>query len=150
MGLFLNRYGLDKAKSRCKSYWGLNVPVVRHTGFLRNLINKELWRLFQAKCAPGGGRGCLYHPTYYNFEGLLNAKVVLTVHDFTHERYPHLFPKDETPKLKRKAFERADSLICISESTKNGLLDLYGLPVGRQRFDRNTHDEEPPRKSDLK
>ena len=108
----------------------MNVPTVRYTGPLRRFVSEKLWRFFQAKYAPNGGRGCLYHPTYYNFHGLPNAKVVLTVHDFTHERCPHFFPKDETPELKRKAFERADALICISESTKNDLLDLYGCKDG--------------------
>jgi glycosyltransferase involved in cell wall biosynthesis len=126
MGLFLNRYGLDKVKSRYKNYWGLHVPAVRYTGHLRNFINKEIWRFFQTKHAPDGGKGRLYHPTYYNFCGLPNAKVALTVYDFTHERYPHFFLRDETPKLKQKAFERADALICISESTKKDLLGLYG------------------------
>ncbi|MDR1622629.1 MAG: glycosyltransferase family 4 protein [Synergistaceae bacterium] len=130
MGLFLNRYGLEREKNRYRSYWGLNVPSVRYTGRLRNFVNKRLWGYFQAKHAPEGGRKCLYHPTYYDFYGLPNAKVALTVHDFTHERYPRLFPKDETPKLKQKAFGRADALICISESTKNDLLDLYGCREG--------------------
>jgi glycosyltransferase involved in cell wall biosynthesis len=61
---------------------------------------------------------------------LPRAKVALTVYDFTHERYPHLFPKDRTQAWKRKAFKRADALICISESTKNDLLDLYDLRDG--------------------
>ncbi|MDR2175310.1 MAG: glycosyltransferase family 4 protein [Synergistaceae bacterium] len=137
MGLYLNRYGLDRQKNRCKSYWGLNVPAVRYTGFLRNFINRKLWKFFQAKHAPGGGKGCLYHPTYYNFDGydafdgLPNARIAVTVHDFTHERYPHLFRKgEETPKVKQKAIERADALICVSESTKNDLLDLYGHQYG--------------------
>ncbi|MDR1378904.1 MAG: glycosyltransferase family 4 protein [Synergistaceae bacterium] len=130
MGLFLNRYGLDSVKGRYRGYWGLNVPVVRYTGRLRNFINKELWKFFQAKYAREareGGRNCLYHPTYYDFRGLPRAKAALTVHDFTHERYSSLFPKDRTFEMKKKAFERADALICISESTKNDLLDLYGF-----------------------
>ncbi|MCL2010039.1 MAG: glycosyltransferase family 4 protein [Synergistaceae bacterium] len=88
-----------------------------------------MWRFFQAKFAsPEGGAGSVYHPTYYNFSSTAHSKVVFTVHDFTHERYPLLFTKsDKTPELKREAFERADALICVSESTKNDLLNFYEL-----------------------
>ncbi len=77
------------------------------------------------KTSPAEGEGSIYHPTYYNFSGLPKATTVFTVYDFAHERFPSLFAGDKTPVLKRKAFERADALICISESTKKDLLELY-------------------------
>jgi glycosyltransferase involved in cell wall biosynthesis len=133
MGLFVNRYGLEKAKKRYKGYWGHGVPDIPWTGRLRRVVNEGGWKLFQAKFAPEGGKGSVYHPTYYDFSGLPRGKVVFTVHDFTHERYPRLFSKrDRTPKLKRGAFKRADALICVSESTKNDLLNFYDLKGGPQ------------------
>jgi glycosyltransferase involved in cell wall biosynthesis len=128
MGLFLNRYGLEKEKGRYSGYWGWPVPPIRYAGILRRFLNRKGWRLFQAKFAHEGGKGSIYHPTYYDFEGLPRSKVVFTVHDFTHERYSSFFSsKDQTPRMKREAFKRADALICVSESTKNDLLDLYEL-----------------------
>ena len=126
MGLFLNRYGLENAKNRYKSYWGYPAPYVGRTGPLRQCLNRAGWFFFQTKIAYDGGKGSVYHPTYYSFSGMSRAKTVFTVYDFTHERYPHLFrTNDKTPALKRKAFERADVLICISESTKNDLSSLF-------------------------
>ncbi|MDR2522325.1 MAG: glycosyltransferase family 4 protein [Synergistaceae bacterium] len=131
MGLFANRYGLENLKNRCKGYWGRPMLPLPRTGRAIRLLNGVMWRFFQAKFAPAGGKGAVYHPTYYDFSGLPKAKVVFTVHDFTHERFPRLFPKgDKTPALKRRAFlSRADALICVSESTKNDLLNFYGPDI---------------------
>ncbi|MDR2529230.1 MAG: glycosyltransferase family 4 protein [Synergistaceae bacterium] len=127
MGFFMNRYGLESLKGRCKAYWGRPAFPLPRAGRAIRLLNRVMWRLFQVRFAPGGGKGAVYHPTYYDFSGLSKAKVVFTVHDFTHERFPRLFPKgDRTPALKRKAFSRADTLICVSKSTKNDLLSFYG------------------------
>jgi len=122
MGLFVNQYWINNEKTHYKSYWGLEVPPVYKTGPARRFVNEIMWRLFQAKFAPKGGLGSIYHPTYYKFSGMPRAKVVFTVYDLIHERFNS---KDKTIMLKQKAFERADTLICISDSTKNDLLNLY-------------------------
>jgi glycosyltransferase involved in cell wall biosynthesis len=132
MGFFLNRYGLEDAKERYKGYWGYPALRIPHAGRLWRFVNEGGWRLFQAHFAHEGGKGSIYHPTYYNFSGMPHAKTIFTVYDFTHERYSHLFStRDKTSKLKQKAFERADAFICISESTKNDLLSLYNIDITR-------------------
>lgn len=69
----------------------------------------------------------LLHPTYYS---LLNYQpidayqfpIVLTVHDFIHERvdpdHPHV-------KGKHKAILCAQAILCVSENTKQDLLSYY-------------------------
>lgn len=75
-------------------------------------------------------RGDVYHETYYSSHSNLgtNRPVVITVHDFVHERFPNLFPKsDNTVVLKKRAIQRADHIICISENTKRDLQAFYDV-----------------------
>ena len=130
MGLFLNRYGLEKSRVQYKSYWGCSVPAIPYTGRLRQYLNMAGWKLFQSKFGINSAKNFIYHPSYYSCSGLSQAQSVFTVYDFIHERYPDLFPdRGRTRMLKQKAFRRANSLICISHSTKNDLLEMYGEDI---------------------
>lgn len=69
----------------------------------------------------------LLHPTYYS---LLNYQpidayrfpIVLTVHDFVHER---IDPDHAHVKDKHKAILCAQAILCVSENTKQDLLEYY-------------------------
>lgn len=71
----------------------------------------------------------ILHPTYYNpyiLKYKKNAKVVLTVYDMIHEKFPECFaPYDYTKLQKKKMILGADHIIAISESTKRDILELY-------------------------
>lgn len=72
----------------------------------------------------------IVHSTYYpqRFAPLSSAKRLVTVYDLVHEEYPDYFNQvDKIIARKRKAVCSADHLICISESTKNSLLNFYGI-----------------------
>lgn len=73
----------------------------------------------------------LLHPTYYDpyFLKLRKSPYVITVHDFTHEKYPHFF-KDASKVIanKRLTVTNADRVIAISENTKKDIIDFYGIP----------------------
>ncbi len=77
------------------------------------------------------------HPTYYynstrNLAKNLKTPVVLTVYDLIHERFPaQMDPYGKQVKLKQSALNRADAIICISESTKNDLLRYYQIAEDR-------------------
>lgn len=79
----------------------------------------------------------LAHPTYYSLLtgrelGSYRRPVVLTVWDMIHELFPQHFPDHaEVARQKRKAFEAAQAIICISENTKKDLLERYPLPEER-------------------
>lgn len=76
----------------------------------------------------------LIHETYYSLFPSIKKRVprVLTIHDFVHEKYPHLFKSsDNTIELKKAAIKRADYLICISQKTKEDLLELYKIPENK-------------------
>jgi glycosyltransferase involved in cell wall biosynthesis len=71
------------------------------------------------------------HQTYYSrlFSGPKKVKSVITVYDMIHELYPDQFPIwDNTINIKKKAIQRADQIICISENTKNDLMHFYRIP----------------------
>ncbi len=73
----------------------------------------------------------IFHPTYYDpyFLNYLNTKpFVLTVHDMTHEKFPHLFSKnDRTIEWKKFITTKADRIIAVSENTKQDLIDILKI-----------------------
>ncbi|NVZ21655.1 glycosyltransferase family 4 protein [Pseudomonas costantinii] len=71
------------------------------------------------------------HETYFSRFSAApkGCPVVLTVYDMIHELFPENFSsRDQTTRLKRRAVERADHVICISESTRQDLMTLFGVP----------------------
>lgn len=90
------------------------------------------------------------HETYYFAYplGPRRARRVLTIHDMIHERFPSNFPLgDKTTRHKAVAAQRADHVICISESTRRDVIELLGLPpektsVIHHGFDLMTGGEE--------
>lgn len=71
----------------------------------------------------------IIHPTYYSPYVLKHkkGKIVLTVYDMTHEKYPELFKQErgKTIQRKKKMIHEADHIIAISESTKRDILEFY-------------------------
>ena len=63
-----------------------------------------------------------------------NVKTVVTIHDLIHERYPQYYPyfdrKTYTAKFKR-ACEKADVVVAISEQTKQDIIDFYNIDAGK-------------------
>jgi glycosyltransferase involved in cell wall biosynthesis len=73
----------------------------------------------------------IIHETYYSEDDFKpnGARQVLTVYDLIHERYPNLFVNSEgTIRPKMVAANRADHVICISESTRRDLVNYCGVP----------------------
>ena len=73
----------------------------------------------------------LIHETYF-FPyrlGPKRARRVITIHDMIHEKFASSFPNaDKTAGYKAKAAERADHVICVSESTRRDAIEILGLP----------------------
>lgn len=67
----------------------------------------------------------LFHSSYYRIVGQRNVANIVTVHDFTYERFRHGLPKLVHVWQKKMALQRADGIICVSESTKKDLLHYY-------------------------
>jgi len=105
---------------------GRHVPQYpARTARLLGAYNRLHARLSMARWEPD-----LVHETYYSPAPAICAKpTVVTVFDMIHELYPNDFLAcDNTTRHKRAAVERADHVICISESTRNDLVHLFGIP----------------------
>lgn len=75
----------------------------------------------------------LVHPTYYTVlsqSSLARGRVpiVVTFWDMIHDFFPEVDPSGRVVAMKRKAAAAADAIICISENTKEDLLERYSVP----------------------
>ena len=73
----------------------------------------------------------LLHETYYSELSLAPKKcaIVTTVYDMIHEIYKEEFSDGgRTSRLKLESIKRADHIICISESTKKDLIEIFNVP----------------------
>ena len=69
----------------------------------------------------------IFHSSYYRLPEHTKVPSVVTVHDFTYEHF-RKGPAQWCHSIqKNKAIRSAQSIICISESTKNDLLEFVGL-----------------------
>lgn len=79
--------------------------------------------------ATGPGRPALVHHTFTGPRWLRDypgVPKVVTVYDMIPERYPGL-SRGRSPHLRKRDYVgQADLVLCISESTKRDLLDVYG------------------------
>ena len=98
-----------------------------------NPKKKFLWRSFFIKNELQRDSIQIYH-------GLSNElpfgkmpsgiKTVVTIHDLIFERYPKLYPFFDRViyKIKfRKACEKADAVVAVSDQTKRDIIDFYGI-----------------------
>ena len=76
----------------------------------------------------------IVHPTYYSLLtrqeiSKYRSPVILTVYDLIHEIFrKQIDPSGGHNKEKRKAILAADKIICISENTKEDLINWYSVP----------------------
>lgn len=76
----------------------------------------------------------IVHKTYYYSQSIAprGARVVVTVHDMTHEKLSQFFKnknvRDNTTSLaKQESVKRADRIICVSENTKKDLIEILDV-----------------------
>lgn len=72
----------------------------------------------------------IIHETYYTKQYSVKARAmrITTAYDMIHEIFPNNF-KDaqQTTFVKKETFNRADRILSISQSTKNDLINLFGI-----------------------
>lgn len=110
---------------------------------VRKKLYEAVGRIRSRRALSSGGIDVL-HPTYYDPYFLCRRKVpyVITVHDFTHERFPDMLPDSRRViPAKRRTVEEADAIIAISENTASDLTEFYGIP--RERIDVIHHGYTP-------
>ena len=100
---------------------------------------RDVWAMAQSVRRQGRDLDLFYFPSVYTFFPVMTpAKVVVTVHDTTAERYPKLiFPNWRSRllwKLKvRWAVRRADLITTVSETSKQEIIREFQLRDGAVR-----------------
>jgi glycosyltransferase involved in cell wall biosynthesis len=89
-------------------------------------LKKKYFQFVSDRCQPQ-----IAHPTYYSLitgreVTKYNVPVVITVYDMIHEIFADSMDSmGNMAEIKRKAIFAAQSILCISESTKKDLLERY-------------------------
>ncbi len=143
--LYVNRYLAHTA--RPVKIWGIPTPYIPRTRRMLRATNALLARPALNYLSPD-----IVHETYYSIRGIAPAvsKIVLTVHDMIHERFPEFFSaKDPTQLEKQAAVQRADHVICVSKQTQSDLIEFLGIApektsVVHHGFALTTIQESPP------
>jgi glycosyltransferase involved in cell wall biosynthesis len=128
----------------------LHLPKLWKTGPLFRATNQLLWPACWGRHSPS-----LIHRTFFApFPASNRVPSVVTIFDMINELFPETFPSsDRTAANKRLCVERAEHVLCISESTANDLVRLCGVPRERisvtylgcsDVFADEAPDDEPP------
>jgi len=133
-GFNINEYAFSKHKQNYGSYWSYKLKSKRTISkyiphMLFSISNKILFEYSMMT-----SNANIYHPTFYMKRIKHNNKIpiVITVYDMIYELYPDLFADSRSViKAKKRAIKIADTIISISENTKNDLIRIYGLPESK-------------------
>jgi len=103
---------------------GIRIPKIPKMGTAFHLSGLWLARGAIARFAPQ-----IVHETYFSPSPVApkGTCTVVTVYDMIHERFPSVLSKQHS-EWKRLATQRADHVLCISESTRQDLLEFFDLP----------------------
>lgn len=120
---------------------GRRVLRVRKTFRLLSALSGHLARRGMIRFRPD-----IVHETYYSSEAFApdGARRVITVYDMVSERFPAEFGGSRFTETKRIAISRADHVLCISESTRRDLIELFGVAAERTSVAYLGYDELVP------
>lgn len=95
--------------------WLQGMPVRRET------LDARIGRYLPAATACDGG---VFHTSYYRPPRQRVGKYVVSVYDFTYERYRTGLARFVHTKQKLACIRRADAVLCISESTRRDVIEF--------------------------
>lgn len=67
----------------------------------------------------------IFHSSYFRVHSSRNVKNIVTVHDFTYEKYDKGLRKFIHLLQKKRALKRASAVICVSHNTKKDLFEYH-------------------------
>jgi len=127
--LYLNEYLVNFDK---KLLYGYNVDNFffktsphRIQEFIKYKILNKINLYFQNKKVINFKPDIIHRTYYEDYE--TNLPVVLTIYDLIHEKFHEMYGKEKNYRPKKKAIERADTIICISDNTLKDLNYYYNL-----------------------
>jgi len=130
-GFHINEYDLLQFKNNFESYlgykWKYNILSAKYMSHFFAFPNRAIFNNIYMPSI-----NCdVYHPTYYSLhlKQLSGTAIVLTVHDMIHELFPSQFRDSSfVIRAKKKSIDAADAIICVSNNTKNDLMNIYDIP----------------------
>ncbi|MDE2429552.1 MAG: glycosyltransferase family 4 protein [Burkholderiales bacterium] len=100
-----------------------------------NLICRQSARFFERyRACRTPVQGSVFHSSYYRKSDAPNINTVVTVHDFIYERFQRGPRKWVHSAQKKAAIRGAQAVICVSESTRQDLLEFVGETPGQEIF----------------
>ena len=130
-GFYLCNYDLSDLKNNKLNYFGIKRPEIKKTKRIFEKINELIFKNYIRKNNLSSISNLIYHPTYFGLiEPILQkkAKIVQTVYDMTYERFPKLFKNsNKIIEYKKISINQAHHIICISNFTKQDLIEIYIL-----------------------
>ncbi|MFA6973232.1 MAG: glycosyltransferase family 1 protein [Parcubacteria group bacterium] len=129
--LFLNSFRPHKADlAWVEKYDNVSIKKFRYPNKLLNFL---FWYLRWPKIDEMlGGVDVIFLPNIIFASVSKKAKLLVTIHDLSFERYPETFSRKRRWWHifinARRICRAADRIIAVSDSTKHDLLNLYGIP----------------------
>jgi glycosyltransferase involved in cell wall biosynthesis len=110
---------------------GMSIDAVR-PAIVRQAISKGVDRSLERFWATGKDASTIYHKTYFDRHVPVGPRLVVTVYDMIHERFPGTTgARDHTVEAKRITCEAASVVLAISDTTRVDLLDRFSLDPDR-------------------
>jgi mannosyltransferase len=91
-----------------------------------NYIHKRPRFLERLRRVKYGNHFDLFHSTYYRLPAVKSSKIVTTAHDYTYEYFSSGIRKSTRSYIMNKAFSESDKIICVSENTRQDLINFSG------------------------
>lgn len=114
------------AKLPSRVIFGIKVPRPPKSKQAFLFVNQVIYNQMLKRYKPD-----IVHDTYYWGQEKLSiaAARLVTCYDMVHEKFSDFFSKtDDVMKSKYKSLKRADHILCISESTRIDLLNIFDIP----------------------
>lgn len=107
----------------------------KNNDFLKpiNLIEKEARYLERYRNCIVSANARIFHSSYYRLPQKKNIPIITTVHDFTYEKFVSGPRKWVHSVQKKCAIKNADTIICVSNNTKNDLL-TYNTEIDESKI----------------
>ncbi|MGL5786285.1 MAG: glycosyltransferase family 4 protein [Bacteroidales bacterium] len=126
-----------KANLRSKVNEGLNMHYHYPKGLWNNFGVKSIWRSFGVVASVNNENTDIYHGLSNEIPfgiGKSGVKSVVTIHDLIFLRYPEYYKPIDRAIYKfkfKRACQKADRIIAVSEMTKRDIINFFGIPSNK-------------------
>ena len=134
--IFKNKYLRNINKRYIFGKYFTQYPNILFLRFLNNLFLKYFLSTKKQNIIH-----FMYDPEYLN--NVISKKKIITIHDTIHEKFGSVY-NDNFFTKRKKILESMDKIICVSENTKNDLLNYYDLNVEKIEVIYNGSDHLIP------